>query len=223
MLFNKCTIQVANRCGFLTAIVALIGILFYSSCTSAYRHLQPVTIDNECVELLRPVGIATSWYQARVDVLNKHLSGLLLIKEMPGDVMRVVFTNELGNTFFDFEFNDQGEFKVIHIIDQLNKKAVVNTLQKDFELLLGIPFRNKDFEVWRDADSMYYGVMQNGERAYCVTDLNCTVLHHLELGSKRKKKLTIEIRGSNLRLPDSIELQHHTFDMHITLIKLDKK
>ena len=38
------------------------------------------------------------------NVVGNHLSGLLLIKKMPDSSTRMVFSNEMGLGFFDFEF-----------------------------------------------------------------------------------------------------------------------
>jgi hypothetical protein len=64
-----------------------------------------------------------------------HLSGLLLFKELE-DGTRVVFQNEMGITFFDFQWDKNDSFKVNQIIEQLDRPAVIKTLEKDFNLLL---------------------------------------------------------------------------------------
>ena len=75
-------------------------------------------------------------YNTQVDVVGNHLSGLLLIKKMPDSSTRMVFSNEMGFKYFDFEFAADGNFKVYSIIKQMNRKAVLKTLRKDFELIL---------------------------------------------------------------------------------------
>ena len=55
---------------------------------------------------------------------------------MPDSSLRIVFSNEMGFKFFDFAFLPDGSFKVFTIIKQMDKKAVITTLRKDFELVL---------------------------------------------------------------------------------------
>ncbi|WP_118972744.1 hypothetical protein [Taibaiella koreensis] len=65
-----------------------------------------------------------------------HLSGILYLKHFGDEGDRVVFQSEMGNTFFDFGWNNQDSFRVYNIIDQMNKPALIKTLRKDFEMIL---------------------------------------------------------------------------------------
>jgi hypothetical protein len=116
----------------------LMVMLF--ACTSPYKNLRPVAPDLLCMEKVKPKGIATTWFTVAIDVAGKHLSGLLLIKAMPDSSYRVVFTNESGLTFFDFEYGAENTFVVKKIIKQLDKKVIIETLRKDFAAVLGLPF-----------------------------------------------------------------------------------
>src|SRR3569832_981187 len=88
--------------------VALIG------CRSAYADLQPTGGQTMCIRKFKP-AFRADWYTTSVDVYGHHISGLLLFKVMPDSAVRVVFTNEVGVTFFDFEFAKSGGFKVHQI------------------------------------------------------------------------------------------------------------
>jgi hypothetical protein len=196
--------------------------LWLGACTSAYKGLTPVAADAACAARLAPNGLGTSWYTTAVDVYGKHISGLLLMKQMPDSSTRVVFTNEAGVTFFDFSFAADGSFQARQVISKLNKKPVIETFRKDFALILGLPFRNGVWQAWREGDAVYYGVAQKKETAYFITGPDCASLRRLELGSRRKRKVTIERIGNDALLPDSILIQHHTFPMTISLRKLER-
>jgi hypothetical protein len=195
-------------------------LLFSVGCASDYKGLKAITVNQECLSKIKPVALGTAWYDAGIDVVGKHISGLLLIKEMPDHSKRIVFTNEAGITFFDFGFDVSGNFKVYQVIQQLDKKAVVRLLRDDFALLLGIPFDNPVWHSWEMGPEKYFGVSEKNENHYFITDKDCGSLHRLESASKRKKKLTIEMVGDDVQKPDSITLQHHTFAMKINLKKL---
>jgi hypothetical protein len=194
--------------------------LFSASCASDYQGLKVVSVNQECLSKIKPVALSTAWYDAGIDVVGKHISGLLLIKDMPDQSKRIVFTNEAGITFFDFGFDGTGNFKVHHVIRQLDKKAVVRLLRDDFALLLGLPFENPVWQSWEMGGERYFGVSEKNDNHYFITDKDCGSLHRLESASKRKKKLTIEMVGDDVQKPDSITLQHHTFAMKINLKKL---
>lgn len=201
------------------------SILFFfcCGCMSDYRAMQPVETNVNCVKKLAPEYFSTSWYHASVDVVGNHISGLLLIKNMPDSAYRIVFTNEAGVTFFDFGFSGQGDFKVYNIIRQLDKGPVIQTLRKDFALILGLPFRKTSLHSWTTGDEVFYGAKQKKETAYFITNKDCASLRRLELGSDRKRKVTVNISGNGYPLPENIELTHHNFDMQIKLTRFDKE
>lgn len=206
------------RC-LLFSLVTIILI----SCSAEYSNLRRVRSDELCSSKIAPAFIKTSWYNAGVDVVGKHLSGLLLIKNMPDSSRRVVFTNEVGVTFFDFEFSKQGNFKVHNVITQLNKKAVIRILRKDFELILGLPFKQGPYEQFIADDEVYFGVKQKNETAYFITNKDCASLQRLEWGSARKRKVSVKIPGSSYPSPEKIELEHLTFSMQIKLTRIQKE
>ncbi len=193
------------------------------SCASDYRNLQVSPPDHGCAEKTVPRQLVTSWYNASVDVMGRHLSGLLLVKNMPDSSQRVVFTNEAGITFFDFGFSRQGDFKVYNVIAQLNKKPVIQTLRKDFELVLGVPFRKGYYNRYVFGDEIYFGVKQKKETAYFITNKDCASLHRLEWGSARKRKVSVQFPGTGYPDPDQIELLHFTFNMQIKLSRIHKE
>jgi len=199
-----------------------LALLLLVGCASEYKSRKPVAPDQACIEKIRPTGVNTSWYTTYIDVIGRHISGLLLIKQMPDSSRRVVFTNEAGVTFLDFQFNTDGSFQVKQVIKQLNKKAVIQTLRKDFELMLGIPFRQSITEAWLQDGEVYYGVPQKKETAYFITTPDCASLRRMELGSSRKKKVTVALWGNDLSAPDSIQVKHYTFNMVIGLKKIER-
>ena len=201
----------------LLSFCALLG------CTSAYKSLKSIPVDTTCATKIVSTRIATSWYDASIDVTGKHLSGLVLIKNMPDSSQRVVFSSEAGVTFFDFGFNRTGEFKVYSILKKLDRKPVINTLRKDFELILGIPFRSNPLTAWRTDEEIYFGVEQKRETFYFITDKDCISLRRLELASKRKKKVSVAIAGAGFPLPDTLDIKHYTFPLHIQLTHFQKE
>lgn len=197
--------------------------LLFTYCASDYKYMQTIENDPACIAKVAPGQFQTSWYHASVDVVGHHISGLLLIKNMPDSSQRVVFTNEAGITYFDFGFSKNGQFQVFSIIKQLDRGPVIQTLQKDFRLILGLPFRNADYQVQMRDDEVFYGVRQKKETSYFITTKDCASLRRLELGSDRKRKVTVYITGNGYPRPDKIELVHNTFNMQIKLTRFEKE
>jgi hypothetical protein len=192
-----------------------------SGCSSYYKNLRSVEVNSSCSDKIKPRGIESTWYHAGVDVIGKHMSGLLLIKQMPDHSNRIVFTNEAGLTFFDFAYAPDGSFEVKSILVQLDKAPVVETLQKDFELLLGLPFKNK-LKEWHNGKERYFGVLRDSEIIYFTTTQDCSALGRLEIGSKRKRKVSITRQGTDSLSPEIITISHFTFDMTINLKRINQ-
>jgi hypothetical protein len=146
----------------------------------------------------------------------------VLIKNMPDSSQRVVFTSEAGMTFFDFGFKRPEKFTVHVIINKLNRKPVIETLQKDFELMLGGPFVQDGLHSWRTPEEIFFGVTQKKETSYFITDKDCGSLRRLERGTKRKRKISIQIKGAGYPLPDTLDITHYSFPLQIRLTRLQK-
>ena len=164
------------------------------------------------------VGIAGK--QIAEGFVGKHLSGLMIVKHMADSSTRVVVTNETGVKFLDFEYGANRSFKVHHILEQLNKKAVVRLLENDFKLILGLPFYHVPITSFQSGNDLYYRVPDGRKYHYFVTDQSCSELSQIESGSSRKRVVTLKRFGDPVQ-PDSINLHHHTFAMKMTLKKLN--
>ncbi len=186
---------------------------------SEYNSLQKYDRPDCLTSFLK--SPASALYQTSIDVYGKHLSGLLFVKEMEDGRYRTVFTNEAGVTFFDFEFSGTDGFKVHKIISQLDRKPVITTLQKDFTLMLRIPFMAADLPVFRRGDEILMASDQKTGTAYFITDADCASLRRLEWGSGRKRIVSITMDGP-YEQPTSIKIDHHTFDMTIALQKIER-
>lgn len=202
-------------------ITAAILWLLCLGCTSAYKDLRPLPNTSNCILKFKP-SFHADWYTTSVDVYGKHISGLLLFKTMPDSAIRIVFTNEAGISFFDFEFRRDGKFLVHQIIGALNKKVVVNLLRKDFETVLMQGVTTTPLNGFMRKDEFFYAY--NGKRGkdYFITDKDCASLLRIEKASKRAKMTEIRLIGIQQGAPDSVYLKHFTFDMQITLKKLQR-
>ncbi|SFP92073.1 hypothetical protein [Parafilimonas terrae] len=202
----------------------LISLLFvFSACSSSYKHLQTTAGDVHCLDKFKP-DFSNVLYYTQVNVIGKHLSGLLLIKAMPDSSTRIVFSSEAGFKFFDFGFAPNGNFKVYYIIDEMDKKAVITTLRKDFEMVMMQPYSLQNGYVRKDIDSAYnyYTFPQEKGFNYYITDAGCNELIRLERASKRKAVVKIQMLDYKNGTPDSIGITHTNFNFNIGLKRLEK-
>jgi len=200
----------------------LISCLFiFSACTSLYKDLQKTTTDINCLQKFAP-SFTSALYNAQIDVTGKHLSGLLIIKKMPDSSTRMVFSSETGFTFFDFEFSKEGVFKVYSIIKQMDKKPVIKTLRKDFELVLMQHLQNKTTYTLTDKTLIYVAFPQTTGFYYYVTDSLCTYLIKMERASKNKIVVEAIMQNYINGMPDTIGISHKNFNFDIGLKKIER-
>ena len=185
-----------------------------------YKNLQTTTANPDCLSKFKP-DFSSVLYYALINVVGNHLNGLLLFKKMQDNTTRVVFTNEAGVKFFDFEYTDLG-FKVVYCIKQLNKKAVINQLKKD----IGLTFLNginiPSAKIFHSEKENYFGFFSGKEQTYFITDSDCSRLLRIENTSKRKKKIIVNLSDYKNGMADSIYIAHQLFEFNISLKQLER-
>ena len=195
---------------------SLAFTICFAGCSSAYKSLSVAAGDVNCISKFRPQFNSTL-YNTQVNVVGKHLSGLLLFKQMPDSSLRIVFSSEMGVTFFDFEFGNDGNFRVHQVMKQLDKKSVINTLKSDFELILMRDVRTAETVVKTDGSSTWYGLPQGKTIHYYITNPECDSLLRIENAMKRKPKVQIVMLNYANGVPDSIGITHRNFNFDIGL------
>lgn len=144
------------------------------------------------------------------------------MKTMPDSSIRVVFTSEMGLTFFDFEFGRDGSFQVHHIIEKMNRKAVIRTLRQDFELVLMRGLQTHPATISKRENRIYYAFPHKKGSNYYITDLDCKELVGIEKASKRKAFVKVIMRNYNNGMPDTIGIEHTNFQFNIGFKRLER-
>lgn len=80
-------------------------------------------------------------YNTTIDVLTKHLSGILVIKQLDSITTRIVFVTELGMKMFDFEAKEN-KVRILYIFEPLNKPKIVESLKRNFGNMLLLDIYN---------------------------------------------------------------------------------
>lgn len=191
-------------------------VLLFAACRSVYTKLQPAQGDTDCILKFKP-KFTSDLYTTHVNVVGKHLSGLLLFKPISDSSTRVVFSNEMGIKFFDFEFFTNGNFKVHYVTKQMNRKSVLKALRKDFEMILMNDLAEKQPSVFTADGYRWYGYARKKENDYYIVDSICSGLIRIEKGSYRKPKVEAVMLNYRQGIPDSIGFTHKLFDFTIGL------
>lgn len=196
-------------------------LLFSPGCSSVYRQLKPAKGNPAVLQRFKP-RIQLALYKAGVDVMGEHLSGLLLIKKMEDSSTRLVFSNEIGFKFFDFEFSSNGGFRVLSIIRQMNKKPVIKTLREDFQLVMMEGLDPATALIREGNGLVYYSFSQPGGFNHYITDEQGDELVRMERSSRRKPVVVAEMKNYIGGIPDTIGISHSNFGFTISLKRIAK-
>ena len=74
-------------------------------------------------------------YKATIEVYGNSFGGVFIVKKTGEHKHRVAMITEMGKKLFDFSF-DKNSFNVNYILDDLNKKVLINILKRDFRVLV---------------------------------------------------------------------------------------
>ncbi|HSN61629.1 MAG TPA: hypothetical protein VLR49_11890 [Ferruginibacter sp.] len=196
-------------------------LLILAGCSPAYLRMQTASGNAGGLQKFKP-AFTVALYNTQVDVVGNHLSGLLLIKKMPDSSTRMVFSNEMGFKYFDFEFAPDGKFKVYSVIKQMNKKAVLKTLKKDFELVLMERLDTAAVKLHTTNGLLYYVFPQTKGYYYYITSANSDNLIRMERASKKKTVVEAIMNNYINGIPDTIGITHKTFPFTIGLKRIER-
>ena len=197
------------------------SLLILLSCSTAHKQTQFAITDISSIQKFKP-AFSVALYNTTVDVVGNHLSGLLLIKKMPDSSTRMVFSSEMGLTFFDFEFSANGDFKVHSIIKKMNKRSVLKTLRHDFELILMNGLDSSQASIRNEGDLICFAFPQSKGFNYYFTDATRSVLVRIERASKKKTVVEAIMQNYINGIPDTIGISHKTFNFTIGLKRIER-
>jgi hypothetical protein len=191
------------------------------ACSPVHKQMQSASADISQLQKFKP-AFTVALYNTTVDVVGNHLSGLLLIKKMPDSSTRMVFSNEMGFSFFDFEFAADGKFKVYSITKQMNKKSVIKTLQHDFELILMNNMDPSNASVRTSNGLLYFIFPQTKGFNYYITNSTVDELVRMERASNKKTIVEAVMKNYINGIPDTISISHKTFEFNIGLKRIER-
>ncbi|RYJ43744.1 hypothetical protein [Flavobacterium beibuense] len=153
-------------------------------------------------------------YKAHISIYGKDFGGIFIAKKINDSIYRTAFTTEFGNKLFDFEISDNS-FKVNYILEEMDKKIIVNTLKRDFMLLLkqehsyDNKYESSGFEVYKSEDNKRYN--------YLFLDAESNRLVKLVNATKGKEKIEIIYVPESSILARNIVIDHKNIKLKIEL------
>lgn len=159
-------------------------------------------------------------YKANITVYGKELSGIFIAKKINDTTHRIVFTTEFGNKLLDFEISEN-DFKVNFIVEEMDRKILVNTLVSDFRLLLRSKYDiSKQFE---DKENVVYMAWDKTKMNYLFVTKTINKLSKIVHASKRKDTISIFFTSENNIFAERIIIEHQNIKLKIELNYFDQQ
>lgn len=191
-------------------------IVFLSSCaTQVVNDFTPVTLETTTYNVPYFSNPEIDYvYKANITVYGNELTGVFIAKKINDTTHRVVFTTEFGNKLLDFEISET-DFKVNSIVDELDKKILINTLKTDFRLLLRNQFLIK--EQFENATDKVYKSKEGNRFNTLFVSKASEKLYKIVHSSKTKEKININFASENNIFAEKIVIQHQNIKLRIEL------
>ena len=157
--------------------------LLFISCSPASGHKllrTAVITENDVHPIVNKTNALL--YKAKIDVFNKHYSGLIVLKQLDKENSRLAFVTEIGMKMFEFEIRDT-VFNLVYMFEPLNKPKIIQLLKDDMKLILLHQLINKEASVYQKKENIVYKVDQKFRYYYVLNDHSKNVRKTLKKGS----------------------------------------
>ncbi len=159
-------------------------------------------------------------YKAKIEVYGKNFGGILILKKIGPENHRIVFTTEFGSKLFDFQF--EGDTFTKHfVVEDLDKKFIVNILKDDFKLL--VAESAKVIAVYESKNQRIYKTQADERFNFYFLDDKSEKLTRVVNTSKTKEKVEIDFISSEGKIADTIAIKHNNIKLTIDLEKFKKE
>ena len=191
----------------------LISAFFtlFISCKS-YQIKDAVSVDNSLQFVQNQYFSDASLdyvYKTHIEIYGNKMGGIFIAKRINDSIHRMVLTTDFGNKLLDFEISENS-FKVNFIIDNLDKKIIINTLRDDFRTLLQV--NSKVFKTYKRNNEVIY---QTENNAYYYFDEVSRNLTKIIKTNKRKEKVVFTFDSKKTTFAENINIQHYNIKLKI--------
>jgi hypothetical protein len=178
-----------------------------------------------------PASAPESWFatdsghflfNTSIDIYKKHFSGLMVVKPLPAEHFRVVFLTEVGIKIFDMEFSADSAAKVHYIMDAMNRKAMINTLDRDISLVLMMAKAGIMPECLsqRKSDDLVYLYRNQGRKNYYFMKSHSVKPYLARQTGCITNKANARLYGSPESGLDSVLIGHENIRLSLNLYRI---
>jgi hypothetical protein len=168
-------------------------LLFTSACSYNSLHRAKTsstqTLTSALIKPVIPEDRTSVKYKAEIDVLSKHFTGIIVLKQTDETTKHLVFVTELGMRMFDFVIKGDS-VKADFVFDALNKPKFVNALTTNFRDILLISALQKNAETKKNKMGEYYWV-HDAQNSIAIWKDERTFVKQVKIFSGKKKRAAI--------------------------------
>lgn len=199
--------KISLRYASLSALLFLL-MQFQTSCSpriSGEGGLVPPAI-----ELSEEEG--SQKYNIQLDFMKHHFSGMLMVRRMPDNEIRILASTYFGLSLFDFSLCGE-QFKVNSCVAPMQKENVLKLLEMDFKQLF---LNGKRVRVQTSKDR------STGKMADRSTGKSADRSIEKRTSGKGFGKSIISINGETPGDPEKVKIKHPWIRLTIQLDKLER-
>lgn len=156
-------------------------------------------------------------YKANIEVYNRSLGGLFVVKKIGDQHHRIGFTTEMGQTLLDVTFY-KDDFKVNYIVDELNKKMLIAILKTDFKVLITENLLATDIYSFEN-QIIKKAILDNKTYYYSEDTKTLKIIR----ANKRKEKVRFLFSEISDNIAQQIEINHSNIKLKINLKSIIKQ
>ncbi len=143
-------------------------------------------------------------YHAEINAYDRIITGILLVKKVEKDRYKMIFSNESGFQLMALSF-ENGKMTAHKVFDKLDKKIILNTLEKGMQML----FYNtlcKDIFASDDSDEVT-AICFEGKNKYNFK-IEDGLVQRIEVFKKDELEKWIEFKAYHNGTPQEIIMKH---------------
>ena len=196
-------------------------LLFFGSCTPGiFKGLDPAGKKRiEKTDLFPFVVDTTLMYDMQIHYKKNDFSGILLIKPVENNSIRMALTSVFGMTIFDFELNEK-EFRVNRCFQPMQKKMILNLFRKDFRALFSYQLPQViDAKVYeKEQAPVGYKINTSDGKTYYL--IQNSQLKKIEMPAFITS-LKIDFQNYKNNLPGRVIIKHPSLKLNMQLEQIE--
>ncbi len=200
-------------------VLFIFSIFSYSCKTAGFTKIDThilVMEESALINLQLPI-----LFKTEITILKNSFSGITIIKTLENTNHRVVFINEIGMKFFDFEIGED-TFIVHHIFSSLNKKALLNLFENDFKLMLFKEHKFTKISTYQDKKTEDIAIRDGKSGDFYFIDSEGNYFNRIKRNSNFRTILNINYSNFSNSLPDIIEITHENIKFEMNFERIYK-